>query len=316
MMMLEYEKIGFGGHCDELVATIDDQTVKVGELSPNMIPEWRRFFHDKTEFVKPLDQCERMVSDGPEEVVFSSQTGSKLILHCNRCKLDRGNIVELETGQMGVVKQRVGLTVTVVHRNFWSQQLVGQRRSCLHRLPWRRTMGDGCRIGWFCCSTRPASQLACVKRSDLQDVEHSSKQKNNDLCSFFTPAGVRSSGSGVVEEQLFHSSVSCQPNYEAPFDNFDIGHWSLEKKSWKVKSMLLVEPSPQEDETVDLCSWVAGATSRTKNLEAGGDCKCPKWGAKVHCGEWVSEERKFFLKDLQSADHACAKADSTDRKCR
>jgi len=255
--------------------------------------------------VKALHECKPKDGNGFELAVFSSQTGSNLTLHCNRCRLDTGNVIELQTGQLGVVTHRVGSTVTIVQRDFWSQQLVGQRRSCLDRLP-QRTAREGCGAEWLCCST-DLSQLACVKRVDLQDLVANSKQKK-DACSFFTPSGIRSSGSDAVKAPLFHSSRECHG-----FDSFDIGHWNLKKKRWTVKSML--HPSFPEDESVDPCSWVVGAISRTKNLEAGGDCKCPKWGNKVHCDEWMSNGRKFFLRDLQSTNHSCVKADSTNRRC-
>jgi len=311
-MILEY-KIGFKRGCDELVATIDDQTVKVGELNSKTMHEWRSFFRDRKEFVKALAECKLIVGDGFEQAVFPSQTGSKLTLHCSRCKLDRGNVVELETGHLGIVTHRVGSTVTVMQRDFWSQQLVGHRRSCMDQLP-QHTRREGCGAEWLCCSSQ-LSQLACVKRTDLQDLVAQSKGNNKDACRFFTPSGIRSSGSsnsGVVKEVLFSSSWDCR---YATSDSFDIGHWTLKKKRWSVKSVLQLQPSPEKDESVDPCSWVAGAVSRTKNLEAAGDCKCPKWGKKVHCGEWVSNGRKFFLRDLQSVNHTCAKVNGTNRRC-
>jgi len=300
-----------GGHCDMLEVKINDGT-RVGELTFDNINEWKRKITElvldkgerESDFVKPLNRCTVTRGDGLEDAIFAAQTGSELKLRCKHCKLSKGNILRLETGAVGIVDQRDGTTVTITHRDFWSQQLLKQERSCFDQIPQLPSpaITEGCEgRDWYCCGT-PSSprRHACVHLGNLQ---HLAAGTSKDPCSFFNPSGVRSSNS-VTEPFI---AANCN------WGGFDIGHWMLEKKIWKVKSMMW--PSLQQADSTDPCSWVAGAVSRTKRSDANGDCKCNKYLQKVYCGmEQPVCGRQFFLADLQVMGSPCVNA--TNRHCK
>mmetsp|Transcript_108750 Transcript_108750/g.210469 ORF Transcript_108750/g.210469 Transcript_108750/m.210469 type:complete len:950 (-) Transcript_108750:58-2907(-) len=301
-MILEY-KTGFSGKCDMLEAKMDHWG-KADELTRENMFEWERELQSQVGQQQQfnLSTCMPSVSNRNKVAEFPLQPGSKLTLICKNCRVDEKDVVGLEEGAFGLISQRAGLKVTVLHRDLWSQKLISEERRCGEFERMWKEQNFGCSGGgWLLCCMRSENacvRLACVSKQDLAPTA------GQDACSGFKPSGVHKQRKG----NLVFQTVQREEIEDS--ETFDLGHWvKVDDKPWKFKSFL---PFPQRNKYVDPCSWVTGAVGRVKGLQNDGDCKCEVKKHRIQC---LPEKTRHFFLAVAHSSVACLNKDTDTRKC-